>query len=671
MSKDARFEAGKPADPTKNMSPEDAATWKDMNEEYGDKFKKAAGLETDLLALTQLAEGCPDNLDKSECAEWEANTEKYKDVVKDLHKKAGDIPADVERYVKETQEGNPDYTDAQAWATAWSRFCKYKDPGSEHCKQNTGDYFPGKSASSDLEALQKLATWEEGYRDEDDPREHEGEGSLIPGLEEKRASKTALRPDPVPGPASGLPGDEKDGMFEKGKDADPTKNMSPEDAAEWKKQNELHKDQFKAASENLLAAWGTVIGAAQVDEKEGRFEEGKPADPTKNMSPEDAAEWKKQHDLHKDEFKAAAKKLPTQFTYTIDMDERGEFRATVYGPGGKEVLEVNDETIEDGFMKHKNDLKGLADYLEHLGIGAKGTSVKKDASDHSKTAAKAPTGLYGFTKSVQSDCETCVRKLSKTAAGIAKRAYKKDEKVAEFLSTHANQGESLPARILVAALRELGPKVPADEPAAPEEEKTASATKTAAWMEWRKYQDNPVQIVTLKGTEVLPNLAVAQKKYPGLDPEHNSKQFTWATKGSIQGKPAIRFEDWATEKMMSRAARLEELRTKRAGLLKEAAQEKEAGRQYGLYGYLAKTANLGLSACTELRENAGQITASLHGRRADRHQHITGFLENHAKTAKCLHSQLLRASYPGADVRCASAEKPASVNEWLTWDDEN
>jgi len=656
MSKDARFEAGKPADPTKNMSPEDAATWKDMNEEYGDKFKKAAGMETDLLALTQLAEGCPDNLDKSECAEWEANTEKYKDVVKDLHKSAGDIPADVERYVKETQEGNPDYTDAQAWATAWSRFCKYKDPGSEHCKQNTSDYFPGRAAS-DLEALEKLATWEEGYRDEDDPREHEGEGSLIPGLEEKRAAelknfwlvrdpdsdselndilykvesstnlaqivigtglaawrkenttlyddqksaekdaktrltrrgKTALRPDPEPGPASGLPGDEKAGMFEKGKDADPTKNMSPEDAAEWKKQNELHKDQFKAASDDLLAAWGTVIGADQVDEKEGRFEEGKPADPTKNMSPEDAAEWKKQNDLHKDQFKAAAKKLPTQFTYTIDMDERGEFRATVYGPGGKEVLEVNEETIEDGFMKNKNDLKGLAEYLEHLGIGAKGTSVKKDAA--LKTAAKAPTGLYGYTKSVQSDCETCVRKLSKTAAGIAKRAYKKDEKVAEFLSTHAQQGESLPAKILVAALREIGPKVPAEEP---------------------------------------------------VDKETSTK-----------------------------AARLEELRSKRAGLVKEAAQDKEAGRQYGLYGYLAKTANLGLSSCTELRENAGQLAAGLHGRRADRHEHITGFFDSHAKTAKCLHSQLLRASYPGADVRCASAEKPASVSEWLTWDDEN
>jgi hypothetical protein len=38
----ARFEEGKPADPTENMSEEDAKEWEDMNEEHGDKFKKAS-----------------------------------------------------------------------------------------------------------------------------------------------------------------------------------------------------------------------------------------------------------------------------------------------------------------------------------------------------------------------------------------------------------------------------------------------------------------------------------------------------------------------------------------------------------------------------------------------------------------------------------------------------
>ena len=55
------------------------------------------------------------------------------------------IPADVERYVEETRESNPDYDDAQVWAVAWSRYCKYKNPGSDHCKKPTSEYFPGKS----------------------------------------------------------------------------------------------------------------------------------------------------------------------------------------------------------------------------------------------------------------------------------------------------------------------------------------------------------------------------------------------------------------------------------------------------------------------------------------------------------------------------------------------
>ena len=48
----------------------------------------------------------------------------------------GSIPADVERYHKEVVEGNPNYSEEQAWATAWSIYCKHKQPGSEHCKQD-------------------------------------------------------------------------------------------------------------------------------------------------------------------------------------------------------------------------------------------------------------------------------------------------------------------------------------------------------------------------------------------------------------------------------------------------------------------------------------------------------------------------------------------------------
>jgi len=92
--------------------------------------------------------------------------------------------------------------------------------------------------------------------------------------------------------------EEKQSRFEEGKPADPTENMSPEDAKKWKEENEKHKDKFKAANDALL--WKTAEAA---EDKQSRFEEGKPADPTENMSPEDAKKWKEENEKNRDKFK--------------------------------------------------------------------------------------------------------------------------------------------------------------------------------------------------------------------------------------------------------------------------------------------------------------------------------------------------------------------------------
>lgn len=56
------------------------------------------------------------------------------------------------------------------------------------------------------------------------------------------------------------------------------------------------------------------------------------------------------------------------FEYFINCDERGEFRADVRNEDGRSVWETEGEVFEDGFMRHKRDLCGLADYLQELGI---------------------------------------------------------------------------------------------------------------------------------------------------------------------------------------------------------------------------------------------------------------------------------------------------------------
>jgi len=53
------------------------------------------------------------------------------------------IPPAVERYYREAM-AQREQPESQAWATAWSRYCKYKRPGSDHCRMRREDYFPGR-----------------------------------------------------------------------------------------------------------------------------------------------------------------------------------------------------------------------------------------------------------------------------------------------------------------------------------------------------------------------------------------------------------------------------------------------------------------------------------------------------------------------------------------------
>lgn len=66
-----------------------------------------------------------------------------------MYKAAKNLPADVERYVEEGLGQGME--ESKAWAVAWSRYCKYKNPGSDHCKGSPGDYFPGREAAAKVE----------------------------------------------------------------------------------------------------------------------------------------------------------------------------------------------------------------------------------------------------------------------------------------------------------------------------------------------------------------------------------------------------------------------------------------------------------------------------------------------------------------------------------------
>lgn len=82
-----------------------------------------------------------------------------------------------------------------------------------------------------------------------------------------------------------------------------------------------------------------------------------------------------------------------------------------------------------------------------------------------KQAVKEPSGLYGHTRQIQADCEGCIRKLTKTAQKIAKATLQKDERTADFLRMHTKRGSSLPARVILLAMKDTLPKIAAESAA--------------------------------------------------------------------------------------------------------------------------------------------------------------------------------------------------------------
>lgn len=169
------------------------------------------------------------------------------------------------------------------------------------------------------------------------------------------------------------------------------------------------------------------------------------------------------------------------------------------------------------------------------------------------TKSAGAEGLYGYTKSVQRLAEAATRKLARHALKVAKQAFTKDAEVVPFLQAHMRREDSKPARVLLAAMKEIGPKLASQ----------------------------------------------------------------------MQGGVPLR----------------------------------TAGApEYGLYGFKARTADLGLEACKDVRATAGRITADLHQRKGDLHPKITGFYKTHAEQTKCAYAGMLFSCYPDP-TRTASVKE--------------
>lgn len=511
-------------------------------------------LATDMAELGRMAQGCPDNLDPAECKEWESNTEKYKDVVKNQHQAGnyedyGDegniIPQNISgmvevqfriqntqgtgKWKKKIMRAGPQYLRVMSDLVEKGAevYVRPADDGDDFARivVMAGDLDAawGDSIGEKTAAVKK---WDSHFMDQ----------NTASALGDRRAEYTAFY------------------------------DLSPQDQAKARHQwpNKSVGAKYDFIDEHY---YYPVNMAGQLSN--GRRVLAIPYKMIENEQYMASLGYERNEAFGE---KTAAEKPD------ITKIERVPGVISAKMTGGKLVIIVDDhignragKDVDDKLMDILGDDWGFSDDSGFYPSGP--PKGKKNQFVFTKTAAQAPTGLYGYTRSVQSSCESSIRKMARTATKLAKEAYAKNEDVAPFLAAHAKRGGSLSAKILVAAMKDIGPKI-----------------------------------------------------------------------ASVMAKAEAD-----------------------ADALPVGRLTKEAARKYGLYGYAAKTASLGLQACTSLRESAGHVTADLHGRKADSHEHITGFLREHSKQARCMYAKMLHSGYPDIDRKTASVVAPKSVDEWLAW----
>ena len=376
--------------------------------------------------------------------------------------------------------------------------------------------------------------------------------------------------------------------FEEGKPADPTQDMSEEDAKEWRRQHDLHKDEFKAATDEVA-----------------RFEEGKPADPTQDMSEEDAKEWRRQHDLHKDEFKG--------------RDAAESFRRFAEDPGF-----------------NLKPLERMAELLEPLPKGFQSLHTSFDQAVKSLLGSKVPS--------------------DKKLAEIARSA-----ETAIVDAIHA--GDKLKRAVRDPAHRMAG----AEDPQIPQEHTAASPMAMLERMS--RFEEG-------KSADPTENMSEADaKKWWDMHAKYKDK---FKTAGAPQGlygytkavqadcEVAARRLDRAADRIARRAhaadprvgaffaARAERRGCEASKILGEALRAAgslpaRAAAGSGMYGMRDRTALLGLRACAELEASAGRIAADLFSRRVEARERLAAFLRDHSRRARCMRSRLLAACAPAVE----------------------
>ena len=386
-----------------------------------------------------------------------------------------------------------------------------------------------------------------------------------------------------------------------------------------------------------------------------------------------------------------------------------------------------------GRTTRSEDKEFLEDYAKNLRLASQQEAEKLEAeaeaneqqaqADRAKAeaaqmrqAAQA-SGLYGYTKGTQRDVEASVRKAQRRANSIAKVLYARDERSVVFLKAHAKRANSKSARLILAAMKNIGPRVASDKTAALLPSERHASIFHGSEKEQLEYVVDALRLAGKQGLRVdgLPRkgaLAAQQKGFADaergqlfitskgksvrLASERHAADRKWfVTKrgGSAYSGPAWKGDKprWFDSEKEAKTWAKKLGGRNPAGFSVEQIPEGFTAGKYprqmrgktagGLYGHPTKTARLALVACSDLRAYVGEVAFSLHSRRTAKYAKMTGFLKEHGKKSRCAYSRMILDCYPDAPVVKAASSKipasemlkkafvPDSVDGWLEWAD--
>jgi hypothetical protein len=696
-SKESKFEEGKPADPTENMSKEDAAEWKRQNEEHKDEFKtaKATYVDPSIVGAKRVVDEARKELDllwsKGPIVSGSPEANKAKDAYRKFEEASRDL-MDTYKSLQNWRSATLSVDD-YAESLREAKFPKDKSMTVDEVSEVVGPEFKemnedppesvkklqkemqGKSASEKIAFHSKPAikAIRDYYLEAMSKPLQESLGKALSELysgpgsagddEDGWTYSKALRDlgrwwDSV---GTTLYYDTQSGLVEESlptayQDGDEMVEPMLEDYMEFSE-----RDGAKAIFGALITDGGMRLGSqkasrsSDVSKREwqralktdedmlvslnANIKKLESGETVENLTLENAKLIKGGLEQVIENKKNLIKKFANLSDETTDKtaewkgwDE--DMPVQVASEHGSEVF----ENLADARRKYpeldpkkggggfhwamRGEVKGRpAIRFESHGLYR---AISRDASVH-----EAAAGLYGFTKEAERVCGSATNKLAKFTAKLAKDIYSKDAETPGFLEEHTTRTASKAARMLRASMADIGPGKP---------------SKTAAYNPWIK---------ELGGTTDFSSIEVG-------------KSFSFPKSEEVLTKISPRkYRDSSGHSFAT-------------GSGTSVVQIKTAAKSgKGRYGFSAKTAKLALEACHEVEHQAGVVASDLHTRMGAKHASITGFLNKHAKRAKCGWSDMILEAYPTPDEAEVLASKSASlesykihptVDEILSWD---